>query len=488
MKDLIKVVFYFFIIAYLKPFTSANANEPLNNLVLNSNEVGSSNRIHGTNGESYGISGQEVYKLDSGGNTVWVRVFSQPLNPMSTHNNVLSHITRNGDRVFIFANQGPGMNQGLHFPTVIVLDTAGVLLNIAFQAGGFSNFRPKACFNSANGGVFCMYETGGSNSLLSIIRTDVNGDPDALSTSLTVFWFSTLFSELLYSEVDSSYLIIFNSTDYNPGTLLGAFALIKMSTNGSIIWIKSYYYNPPSGFTATLHHSSTIDESGNIYLNAYYFLSYPTYYEGLMVGKLNPEGDVMFTKCWTQLPLRDYKFFNMKIIQDSIYVDTGPDSSPVASVSMKFDTLFNHSCISPDSTVQLNSNFLSVTHSPQYCCYGSATYSPVIGSGNYSIPSPVLYPDICNILDIEKVSTADEIEDPINLHPNPGSGLINISTNVKEVIHIIEMYDIKGSLVLSEQASDCISCSLDLSLVQSGIYFIKILTERRSYIKKFVVR
>ncbi len=76
-----------------------------------------------------------------------------------------------------------------------------------------------------------------------------------------------------------------------------------------------------------------------------------------------------------------------------------------------------------------------------------------------------------------------ELDASVVVHPNPTNGILNINSDFN--IKSIALYDIQGRLLQTdlENSNETI---LDLSTYQSGIYFVKINTEKGSKVEKII--
>ncbi len=83
----------------------------------------------------------------------------------------------------------------------------------------------------------------------------------------------------------------------------------------------------------------------------------------------------------------------------------------------------------------------------------------------------------CTVLNINENSSEKE---EFNIYPNPSNNIINIasSNNVEEV----SIYDINSKKVLTSRTSAII----DVSKLNSGIYFIKVQTDKGEFSQKFI--
>ena len=85
---------------------------------------------------------------------------------------------------------------------------------------------------------------------------------------------------------------------------------------------------------------------------------------------------------------------------------------------------------------------------------------------------------------VEEVSL-EEYANNFEIYPNPAESNITINTN--ENINEINIYNIIGIKVYSEQVSvERCPLSVDLTTFNSGVYFIKINTEKGDIVKRFV--
>ena len=70
-------------------------------------------------------------------------------------------------------------------------------------------------------------------------------------------------------------------------------------------------------------------------------------------------------------------------------------------------------------------------------------------------------------------SQTNQLQNNINLYPNPTSNILNIENRTSEIVSSIAIYSINGSLVRNIKNSQNIQ-SVDVSELQSGIYFVKV--------------
>jgi hypothetical protein len=75
----------------------------------------------------------------------------------------------------------------------------------------------------------------------------------------------------------------------------------------------------------------------------------------------------------------------------------------------------------------------------------------------------------------------DASHSALSIYPNPASLVVNISTD--ETVRSVRVIDILGKSISVTNFTDN---KIDVSLLQSGVYFVEIKTEGNRYIKKFI--
>lgn len=95
----------------------------------------------------------------------------------------------------------------------------------------------------------------------------------------------------------------------------------------------------------------------------------------------------------------------------------------------------------------------------------------------------LIMPDLCT--QIVGVQENDNVNNDINVYPNPTTGLINIEFENGE---FLEVYNLLGEVVLNETiAADQFLVSLDLTDNPNGVYFVSIKTNDKIFTKKILL-
>jgi hypothetical protein len=91
--------------------------------------------------------------------------------------------------------------------------------------------------------------------------------------------------------------------------------------------------------------------------------------------------------------------------------------------------------------------------------------------------------DIRLASDVEDDDAIEEINTTFIIYPNPVNDRLYIETQT--LTQIVEVYDIFGRLQQQSAVSGQQS-AIDVSDLNSGIYFVKVMTENGEIVKKFV--
>jgi hypothetical protein len=70
------------------------------------------------------------------------------------------------------------------------------------------------------------------------------------------------------------------------------------------------------------------------------------------------------------------------------------------------------------------------------------------------------------------------------VYPNPANNILNYTNPSNIVVQSAIITDVSGKIVANYNSS--ISDSIDVSNLQSGVYFIKFVSEEKTIIRKFV--
>lgn len=84
------------------------------------------------------------------------------------------------------------------------------------------------------------------------------------------------------------------------------------------------------------------------------------------------------------------------------------------------------------------------------------------------------------------LSTNEFSKNDVSVYPNPVDNLLNISS--KTALSQLIIYDIKGKIVSKKSLNQELDTKMDLGSLGSGIYFIKLISENSSIVKRVIKR
>lgn len=91
--------------------------------------------------------------------------------------------------------------------------------------------------------------------------------------------------------------------------------------------------------------------------------------------------------------------------------------------------------------------------------------------------------DLTQILSVDKT----KLQNSISIHPNPSHGEININNLGSSILENIEIYDITGKKVM-EFNNVTNQKTISFNALKSGMYFLKINSDKGSIIKKIIIK
>lgn len=128
--------------------------------------------------------------------------------------------------------------------------------------------------------------------------------------------------------------------------------------------------------------------------------------------------------------------------------------------------------------------FFDVSGNPLRYCF--ANTGDFFGMSSMQIPSPLYNYGGGLLWKSSSESLNDkELANVIKVYPNPSNGIFNIDFASKTDVSKIEVYDEKGSLILSK-VDEAISNTIDIAKQPKGMYIVKIYTKNETIVKKII--
>ena len=476
--------------------------------------------LGGTN--TYGAGNQDIYliKLNQNGDTLWTKTFGTNKN----EGGITIAPDTNGAGGYVIS--------GWIYDSIVGSDIV-CLVNIS--ADGTLNWVKTYLKNASYGRYIQQTMDGGFlitgeahtdssyNYSALIIKTDKKGNPQWQKTLGNGF---TNYIANGYCSAQDS-LGNFYITGANQGLNSGGdVCVIKLATDGSIIWAKTYGGNnseqgrfiyatddgnflvfgdvfPCSGTNTSGFYLLKITSLGDTLWTKTYH-SYFDFLLGTFIMKSNDGGyilsgwayeqsssrailikiDSVGTPLWSKYYLNEDINPNGIIIlgnvlnsSDGGYISCGsysPSSSEGYGLLIKTDSLGNTGCYQYDllhsiihTPTVISDKVFSVTN---FYMYDSVSF--ITGSGG-------TLGTLCKVVDLPESQQANY---NLEVFPNPSSDKITITNSGKSKIDII---NVNGQIIKSFYNNEK-EMTIDLRDLSNGIYIVKVMTDKDIITKKFI--
>ena len=413
----------------------------------------------------YGIRGNLVFKADTAGIVSWVKDFSGKIVTTISDTNHLLTISSDGNLLYLSSMQTSGTGILHYYPSIIVMDTNGVVRNIWYQNISPGNsYSIHYSIGASLGGswIFDDYSPGNTHHFGSNL-IDTNG---VFSGGVEVWRGSNTYFSSIKLMSDSSYLLSNQSASFGPPVVATA---TKINKQGFPVWKVSVIDNLLSSSAA----KSEVDSLNNTIL--FFSLTNNVNYYTMGVI-LNPNGVVLATRVWPMSSIFCYgnlEFANGKILFD--------DNTSL----FEFNYQLYDSCLGPGITTtasivheQLNTG----TASGQILSSFLPSNHPTITAYPFSIQLPPrqISPNYCLTLE----SNTDLINPGSAncVFPNPVIETLKISCEKEVENGIFELFDMNGSIIKSGLFVN----EIDVTELCTGIYFLRIKDKNYSIVEKFI--
>ena len=420
----------------------------------------------------YGISDNLIYKADTLGNTEWVLDFTGKIKTGISDTNHLKAIVSDGKFLYITSMQTVGTGILTYYPAIIVLDTTGNTQAIRYWevnlAGAYSSSRSIA---NIDGGIwlFDYYITLSYH--LKGTKIDTLGN---MTNAIGAWMLTDTYFNGMELMKDSSNIL---STITPTGSFSSKSTVTKINRSGSAIWRKSISLNSYHCYPGT----SEVDSAGNTIMFFNFTDNGSVSFSGGAI--LNPTGAVLARRIWPNdsiSPNGRIEFQNQTIIYDD------------GTSKFNFDYSLLDSCLGSGitNTLVITPETLQVS---SVVVQNTSTFSPVQNSlvqvGAYHTITPPLFNsiDYCLVLNNEQLDNRVSFD----VFPNPVSGIMRIrSSGVKSNHGAItyEIYNLNNSLIEKGnlRIKNDETTIIDVSEYQKGMYLLKIISDNRINLSKFV--
>ncbi len=413
---------------------------------------------------SFGAGNSDIYliKTDGNGNLIWSKTYG------GINDDGVASIQQTSDGGFIIVGNTSSFGAGNSDVYAIRTDVNGDTLWT--KTYGATMFESATSVRQASDGGFII--AGGTNRIgkgsIYIIKTNSQGD---LSWSRTYGdWGRNYTNQLLVTNNNGEIFICDGRS--SPG--VHEVCLMKMENTGHILWVKkpggmfsnkSFTIGANGEFIisgskgAHQHFDASMvrcDSNGNIISVASYLSPYPHFQSFMDAFQTNDGGFIM-------AGTTDYYglgYYDILLVKTDLNRNSGCNDSLLANGTTMNDTILSFD----SSTVVSPTN--TVVNIP----------NTIVGTG-------CITTTICYAVGITEASKEDNI---FSLSPNPATSELRIE-NAELRIEKIELYDLIGEKVFQSNISNLTSqISIEVSQLHSGIYFVRVKTDKGIRAAKFV--
>jgi hypothetical protein len=410
-----------------------------------------------------------LIKTDSNGNSLWVKKFGGS----SSHDSGYSvHQTTDGGYIIAGSTQTFG-NDSIE-AYLIKTDFNGDVLWLK-TFGGINYDAAGSVQQTTDGGYIIAGTTasfGAGYYDIYLIKTNVNGD-----TLWTKTFGGTNYdaSASVQQTTDGGYIIAGYTESFGAGYI--DTYLIKTNANGDTLWTKTFGgANYESAFSV----QQTTDDGYVIVGSTTSFGagSYDVY-----LIKTNDIGDTLWTKTYGGSGIEDG--YSVQQTFDGGFIITGFTTSFGAGsydvYLIKTDNLGNSGCNEGSAaTIVSNPATLITNTATIVISAGSNVTSPILITG-----SGATITTLCTTVGIPPISNFQS--SIFNIFPNPATN--NFSIIFPNTINkgVIEIYNILGEKVFTENIVNVSQKEIRLNTINSGIYFVKVRDGESEYSEKLVI-
>lgn len=430
----------------------------------------------------YGINDSCVFKMDTSGNSIWIRNLSALMHPMGGYKMELNDVTTDNDGIFISMIQHDQFYNGL-YKSQVRFDTSGSVTNAwsnSIASSHYDHVVSGVSSATGKGAWLASYFSAGITKDFIVTKIDSSGNVDMNASVVNGGATQWLNIPEIIQLKDSNYLLIAYGGNFNSSEFIW---LNKFNESGNILWgfqIQSAYSN--SGMSLAEALSITSDDSGNLYMLGQIMDS--SGFDRPVIFKFDSNGSFLFCKSWSSSILN-----SVPVSLKKIYFHNGAIFSFCSYLShfgiVAFDTSFTNSCFSPDTLFNFTINTSGYTGSPiQYPSIGySSPAVPLFASSDMLLQST----EFCSSLSQDNLGSKDMTDFEIFFNQKMFNLSFNCTINNTASLFV---YDSEGRLIDLKDLyvyKGNNKIRIDLNIHAKGLYFFRLVMEGKAIVKKIMV-
>ncbi len=421
----------------------------------------------------YGISGNLIFKADTLGNTNWVLDFSGRIKAGITDTNHLINIASDGRLLYITSLQTNGTSLMTYYPATSVLDTFGNIIAIRYHdVTSSGSYSIIGTMPNINGGIWFYDYYISLSHHLSVTKIDTLGD---MTYSIGAWMSTDTYFTNFSLKRDSSYVLSTTTPIYMSPNCFGT--ITKTDRDGNAVWRRSINHNTLLCFPD----QNEVDSAGNLIM--FFYVTNNSNINYCVGAIFNSNGSVIAQRTWQYSLIRsngNISFQNNRIIYDDGLAKFNFDYSLIDSclgAGLNGNVYFTPETlqVSQGGYTRLFSAFVPTTHS-------AIQVAPV----HTMIFPPQNSLDYCITLNDNGISN----EDPFSLFPNPVNEKLHILSDAliySEEIQF-EIFDINNKIIEKGQINSNGNrlTVIDVNEYKTGFYFVRIKSNRKIYVARFI--
>jgi len=414
---------------------------------------------------SFGAGSSDVYliKTDANGNSLWTKTYG------GIGNEGGYSIKQTSDGGYIVAGWTDSFGAGnMDFYLIKTNANGDALWSKTY--GGIGNDEGLSIDTTSGGGYIIAGWTdsfGAGSADVYLIRTDGGGNISWSRTFGGTGWDG---ASSIQQTSDGGYIVGGSTNSYGAGSV--DVYLIKLDAFANTLWTKTF------GGTGVDYVTALQQTSDGGYILAGTTNSFGTVYQDIYIIKTNVNGDTLWSKTYWGTA-NDESGYSVQQTSDGGYIIGGHTSSFGAGGDdfylIKTDASGNSGCNQGNPSTIIGLPISQVTSPATTTSFpGTLVTSPttLIGSGGIATT-------LCTTVGVAQSSDKST---NISIYPNPATDNITIESPQQAVI---EISNIQGQLIKTYTSSEN-KTNVNVSLLPSGVYVVKVKTEKGIAVMKFI--
>src|SRR5688572_12114147 len=406
-----------------------------------------------------------LIKTDSTGIIQWSKVMS------TVHYDGFNSIKQTPDSGYICTGLFDEYNGGWSGVYLLKTNAYGDTLWTKAIRSGYASLAHSLQLTNDGGFIITgSASISGSGDRVYLLKTDSLGNP---------LWAKTYGGSSINTGTDvktttDGGYIITGQTYFGAGN--DDVYLIKTDSVGDVLWTKTYG-GPDHEYGASVLQTN----DGGYIVGGFTTPIIGTY--KIYIIKTNTIGDTLWTKTITGVNTTSG---DCNVIQASdggyvIMADCDIVSGNAKDIILiKIDSLGNSSCNMGNTPTTVTSPPFQVASQPTSISAGGIITQPVFTTSIPTIVSTI----ICQNTSISENTYSAE---SFNIYPNPSNGHFIISFEQTTIKGKIEILSILTEIVFTDNISHESTKEIRFDNISSGVYFVKVFDEEKSYWKKIII-